>query len=68
MYKAETISLEKLRGLQSERLLKTIKRNYEKVPFYKSSFEKAKLDPREIKSIDDISKLPFTYKSDLRDT
>lgn len=64
----ETASREKLREIQSERLIKTVKRCYEKVPFYKQKLDEAGIKPEDIKSIDDITKLPFTVKQDLRDT
>jgi phenylacetate-CoA ligase len=41
---------------------------YENVPFYKDRFDKLGLTPDDIKSVDDLAKLPFTYKQDLRDT
>lgn len=58
---------DKLRALQSERLVETVKRVYENVPAYKKKFDEAGVKPSDIKSIDDLSKLPFTYKQDLRD-
>ncbi len=64
---AETMPLDKLRALQSERLIETVKRVYEKVPAYKKKFDEAGVKPEDIKSIDDLHKLPFTYKQDLRD-
>lgn len=64
----ETASREKLREIQSERLKKTVKRCYENVPFYKQKLDDAGLKPDNIKSIDDITKIPFTVKQDLRDT
>ncbi|MBN1522025.1 MAG: phenylacetate--CoA ligase [Candidatus Aureabacteria bacterium] len=53
--------------VQSERLRKLIARVYERVPFYKKKFNELKLKPEHIKSLDDIEKLPFTVKNDLRD-
>lgn len=64
---AETMPREKLKQLQSERLCDMVKRVYENVPLYKQKFEEMGLKPDDIKSIDDITKLPFTYKQDLRD-
>ncbi|MCL1829676.1 MAG: phenylacetate--CoA ligase [Oscillospiraceae bacterium] len=58
---------EKLRELQSERLKTTVKRVYENVPMYKKRFDDMGLLPGDIKSVDDITKLPFTTKQDLRD-
>lgn len=64
----ETIDREKLKELQSERLIKTVKRVYENVPTYKKRMDEKGVTPDDIKSIDDLKKLPFTYKQDLRDT
>lgn len=44
-----------------------MERCYEKVPFYRQKFDEIGLKPSDIQSIDDIHKLPFTYKQDLRD-
>ena len=49
-----------------ERLKSTVKRAYEKVPYYKESLDKQKVKPADIKSLKDISKLPFITKDDLR--
>ncbi len=64
----ETASRETLHKIQSERLLKIVKSCYENVPFYKQKFDEAGILPGDIRSIDDIVKLPFTVKQDLRDT
>lgn len=64
---AEAMPREKLRELQSERLCAMVKRVYEKVPLYRQRFDEMGLKPEDIHSIDDITKLPFTYKQDLRD-
>lgn len=58
---------EVLHWIQSRRLVEMVKRCYENVPFYKEKFDEIGLKPEDIKSIDDIIKLPFTYKQDLRD-
>ena len=58
---------ESLRDLQSKRLVETVKRCYENVPFYKQKFDEMGIKVEDIKSIDDITKLPFTVKTDLRD-
>lgn len=63
----ETLPLVKLRKLQSERLVNLVNRVYKTVPFYKDLFDKSGIDVSSIKSIDDIHKLPFTKKTDLRD-
>lgn len=59
---------ERLREIQSERLVKMVCSAYENVPFYKKKFDAIGLAPGDIRSIDDIVKLPFTEKQDLRDT
>lgn len=64
---AETMPREKLRELQSQRLRDMVKRVYENVPFYKKKFDEMGLKPEDISSIDDITKLPFTTKQDMRD-
>ncbi|MEG1886785.1 MAG: phenylacetate--CoA ligase [Oscillospiraceae bacterium] len=63
----ECADKETLRKIQSERLVSMVKRCYENVPFYKEKLDEIGLKPEDIKSIDDLYKLPFTYKTDLRD-
>jgi len=63
----ESLPLDKLRNLQSERLKAMLKRQYENVPFYRKAFDEAGININEIKRIEDIHKLPFTLKTDLRD-
>lgn len=63
----ETMSREELEALQLERLQALVKRVYEKIPFYKESFDKAGVSPDDIKSLDDLTKFPFTVKQDMRD-
>ena len=63
----ERASREELRELQTARLQNTVKRVYEKVPFYKGKFDEAGVKPEDIKTLSDLAKLPFTYKQDLRD-
>lgn len=64
----ETASREALTALQSERLVATVRRVYDNVPFYRQKMEQAGVTPEDICSVADLSKLPFSYKSDLRDT
>lgn len=64
----ECMSREDLKKLQSERLVKIVKHTYDNVPFYRQRMDEAGVKPEDIKSIDDIVKLPFTTKKDLRDT
>jgi len=63
----ECADRETIRKIQSERLVSMVKRCYENVPFYTRKFDEMGIKPDDIKSIDDLSKLPFTYKTDLRD-
>lgn len=63
----ETMSREDLEALQLERLRALVKRVYQKIPFYKESFDKAGVNPEDIKSLADLTKLPFTVKQDMRD-
>lgn len=63
----ETMSREELEKLQLNRLKDLVNRVYEKIPFYKESFDAAGVKPEDIRSLNDITKLPFTIKQDLRD-
>lgn len=63
----ECSSRQAMRDLQSERLKLMVVRVYANVPFYKRRMDEIGVKPSDIQSIDDIVKLPFTYKSDLRD-
>src|SRR5215468_50253 len=63
----ETASREQLRILQGERLQHACAWATERVPFYRKAFAAAGVDPTRIKSVDDLRRLPFTVKADLRD-
>ncbi len=63
---SEKASIQWLRATQSLRLIETVKRCYENSKFYREKFDEIGLKPSDIKSIDDITKLPFTVKSDFR--
>ncbi|MGI9861550.1 phenylacetate--CoA ligase [Moorella naiadis] len=63
----ECMPEEELRELQMERLQATVKRTFFNVPFYRRAFQEIGLEPGDIKSLDDLQKLPFTTKQDLRD-
>ncbi|MFW5780067.1 MAG: phenylacetate--CoA ligase family protein [Bacillota bacterium] len=63
----ECMSLADKKLLQGERLMKVVKRVYDNVKTYRDKMDKIGLKPSDIKSIDDIKKLPFTTKQDLRD-
>jgi phenylacetate-CoA ligase len=58
---------EELKKVQSERLRETVERIYFNVPYYRNKMQEAGLGPDGIKSTDDLHKLPFTTKQDLRD-
>ena len=65
--KEEYISKDEMHALQSERLIETVQRVYENVPFYKEKMDKMGIEVGDIKDVDDLSHLPFTTKQDLRD-
>jgi phenylacetate-CoA ligase len=64
---AETMPREQLRTLQSDRLRELVGYVYERVPFYKRQFDELGIDAASIYSIDELPRLPFTRKTDLRD-
>ncbi|MFC1572730.1 phenylacetate--CoA ligase family protein [Candidatus Eisenbacteria bacterium] len=61
------MSVEAMRKHQLGCLKDTLQRVYEKIPFYKDAFEKKGVKPADLESLDDLSKFPFTVKTDLRD-
>ncbi len=63
----ECMDRDELRRVQSERLIETVERIYFNVPYYRHKMQEAGLGPEKIHSIDDLRKLPFTTKQDLRD-
>ena len=63
----ECMDRDELRIVQGERLRETVERVYFHVPYYRQKMQERGLGPENIQSIDDISKLPFTTKNDLRD-
>jgi len=65
--KMETLEQSEKENLQLERLQQTAKQVYENIPFYRKSFDEAGVTPEDIRSMADLSKLPFTRKQDLRD-
>lgn len=65
--KIERLSREEIKKLQSERLVAQVKRMYEKVDLFRQRMDEKGLKPADIKGVEDLSKLPFSYKSDLRD-
>ena len=64
---AECMPDKERKDLQLERLRDTVRKAYKNVPYYKKRFDELKLKPSDIKSLKDISKLPFTTKTDLRE-
>ena len=63
----ECMNRDELKKLQSERLVKQVKRMYENVKLFKERMDESGLNPEDIKGIEDLQKLPFSYKKDLRD-
>ncbi len=63
----ETASVEELKAIQSEKLVKQVKHVYENVKYYRDLMDEKGVTPDDIKSIDDLHKLPFLTKADLRD-
>ena len=63
----ETMPYEQLRELQNEKLLKQVRHVWDNVPYYRAKMEAKGVTPEDIQSIDDLHKLPFLSKADLRD-
>jgi phenylacetate-CoA ligase len=63
----ETLPRGDMEALQLERLQGKVRDIYEKVPFYREAFQARKITPDDIRSLDDLAKLPFTTKTDFRD-
>ena len=63
----ECMDRQELKKVQSERLRETVERIYFNVPYYRDKMQEAGLGPENIQSTDDLHKLPFTTKQDLRD-
>ncbi|MCR4681885.1 MAG: phenylacetate--CoA ligase [Clostridiales bacterium] len=64
----ETAPRAELEALQLKRLKETVEREYAKVPIYRERMDSTGVRPEDIKTLDDIRRLPFTVKQDLRDT
>ncbi|QEO16158.1 phenylacetate--CoA ligase [Agromyces intestinalis] len=64
----ERMTRAEVEALQLERLQSTVRHAYEHVPLYTRKFDDAGVHPRDIRSLDDVQKLPFTTKEDLRAT
>ncbi|MCD6354864.1 MAG: phenylacetate--CoA ligase [Prolixibacteraceae bacterium] len=65
--KIECATRDEMKAIQSERLKRTIERVYHNIPAYRAKMQEKGLIPDDIKGVDDLSKLPFTNKSDLSD-
>ena len=66
--KEETLSRAEIEAIQLERLIETVNRVYEKVPYYKKKMDDAGVKPSDIKTLSDLAKLPFVTKQDMRDS
>jgi phenylacetate-CoA ligase len=64
---SECMEREELMQLQLERLESTLSRVYRNVPFYRKKFDEIRFDPDDLRSLDDLRRLPFTTKNDLRE-
>ena len=63
----ETMPQDQLRALQSERLVKQVRHVYDNVPYYRAKMEEKGLTPDDINGVEDLHKLPFVSKADLRE-
>jgi len=63
----ETMPVEQMKKLQSEKLVKQVKHVYENVPYYQKLMDEKGVKPEDINGIEDLHKLPFLTKADLRD-
>ncbi len=63
----ECASYEEIRAIQNEKIVKQVKHVYDNVPYYRALMDEKGVKPEDIKSVDDVKKLPFLTKSDLRE-
>lgn len=63
----ETASREEILRIQNEKIVKQVQHVYQNVPYYRDLMDKKGVKPEDIKSVDDIKKLPFLSKADLRE-
>ena len=63
----ETLPRELLAQLQLQRLQNTVRSAYDTVPLHRQRFDALGITPQDIRSLDDLDRLPFTVKTDLRD-
>ncbi len=64
----ETMAPEAIRALQSEKLVRQVKHVYEHVPYYRALMDEKGITPDDIRGVEDLHKLPFLSKADLRET
>ncbi|WP_313135403.1 phenylacetate--CoA ligase PaaK [Paracoccus jeotgali] len=64
----EIASRDEIAALQFHRMKRTLKHAYENSPFYRKRFDEAGVNPEDLRTLSDLSKFPFTYKQDLRDS
>lgn len=64
----ECMSRDEMTRVQNQRLANTVRHIYQNVPHYRDKMQKSGIEPGDITSVEDLKKLPFTYKQDLRDT
>ncbi len=67
LHSIETASIDEIRNLQFERLKKTLSHAYESSPVYRKKFDEAGVHPDDLKTLEDLSRFPFTTKADLRE-
>jgi len=65
--KFECLPREALKNLQLERLKQTLERAYHNVPHYRNIMQQESIEPKDLESLEDLRKFPFTRKQDLRD-
>ncbi len=65
--KAQMMKADDIRKLQKEKMLKMVRYAHDNVPMYKRKFKEAGISPSDIKGLEDVHKIPFTVKDDLRD-
>ncbi len=63
----ETASIDELRSLQLQRLRRTLAHAYQNVAHYRNAFDRARVHPDDLHSLEDLQRFPFTVKADLRD-
>ena len=65
--KVECASRDEIKAIQLERLKSTVERCYHNVPHYRKKLDEAGVKPEDIRTLDDIRRIPFTVKDDLRE-